>query len=240
MINIYEVGGSVRDKLLGLESKDKDFVVVFDDITIGIDKAWNNLIYYLKNQGYVIFLETKSCYTVRARFPEHHQHKGLVADFVIARNDLSYGKDNRQPEIKLGTIKEDIFRRDFTVNTLYINEDNQIVDLTGKGISDIENKILRTPLEVNKTLLDDPLRIFRAVRFAVTKNFILSYDLVDAILHNNFNFNVVSTERVREELYKCFKHDTLKTLFYLETFPKVKEYAFDNQKLWLKPTNELK
>ena len=59
MINIYEVGGSVRDKLLGLESKDKDFVVVFDDVTIGIDKAWNNLIYYLKNQGYEIFLETK-------------------------------------------------------------------------------------------------------------------------------------------------------------------------------------
>ena len=240
MINIYEVGGSVRDKLLGLESKDKDFVVVFDDISIGIDKAWDNLIYYLKNQGYEIFLETKSCYTIRAKFPEHHQHKGLVADFVIARNDLSYGKDNRQPEIKLGTIKEDLLRRDFIVNTLYINEDNQIVDLTGKGISDIENKILRTPLEVNKTLLDDPLRIFRAIRFAVTKDFILNFDLVDAILHNDFNFNVVSTERVREELYKCFKHDTLKTLLYLEAFPKVKEYAFDNQKLWLKPTNELK
>jgi len=240
MINIYEVGGSVRDRLLGLESKDKDFVVVFDDISIGIDKAWDNLIYYLKNQGYEIFLETKSCYTIRAKFPEHHQHKGLVADFVIARNDLSYGKDNRQPEIKLGTIEEDLLRRDFIVNTLYINEDNQIVDLTGKGISDIENKILRTPLEVNKTLLDDPLRIFRAIRFAVTKDFILNFDLVDAILHNDFNFNVVSTERVREELYKCFKHDTLKTLLYLEAFPKVKEYAFDNQKLWLKPTNELK
>ncbi len=240
MINIYEVGGSVRDRLLGLESKDKDFVVVFDDVTIGIDKAWGELINYLKNQGYEIFLETKSCYTIRARFPEHHQHRGLVADFVIARDDLSYGKDNRQPEIQLGTIEEDLLRRDFIVNTLYINEDNQIVDLTGKGFSDIENKILRTPLEVNKTLLDDPLRIFRAIRFAIIKGFSLNFDLVEAILDNDFNFNMISTERVREELYKCFKHDTLKTLAYLEGFPKVKEYAFANQKLWLKPTNELK
>ena len=240
MINIYEVGGSVRDRLLGLESKDKDFVVVFDDISIGIDKAWNNLIYYLKNQGYEIFLETKSCYTIRARFPENHQHKGLVADFVIARKDIQYNLENRKPNIELGTIKDDILRRDFCCNALYIDENNKIIDLTGKGFSDIENKILRTPLEVNKTLLDDPLRIFRAIRFAIIKGFSLNFDLVEAILDNDFNFNMISTERVREELYKCFKHDTLKTLAYLEGFPKVKEYAFANQKLWLKPTNELK
>ena len=240
MINIYEVGGSVRDRLLGLESKDKDFVVVFDDVTIGIDKAWGELINYLKNQGYEIFLETKSCYTIRARFPEHHQHRGLVADFVIARKDIQYNLENRKPNIELGTIKDDILRRDFCCNALYIDENNKIIDLTGKGFSDIENKILRTPLEVNKTLLDDPLRIFRAIRFAIIKGFSLNFDLVEAILDNDFNFNMISTEIVREELYKCFKHDTLKTLAYLEGFPKVKEYAFANQKLWLKPTNELK
>lgn len=240
MINIYEVGGSVRDRLLGLESKDKDFVVVFDDVTIGIDKAWGELINYLKNQGYEIFLETRSCYTIRARFPENHQHKGLVADFVIARKDIQYNLENRKPIIELGTIKDDILKRDFCCNALYINENNKIIDLTGYGISDIKNKTLRTPIEVNKTLLDDPLRIFRAIRFAVTKEFTLVYHLRYAILNNDFNFNVVSTERVREELYKCFKHNTLKTLSYLEYFPKVKEYAFANQKLWLKPTNELK
>lgn len=240
MLNIYEVGGSVRDRLLGLQSKYKDFVVVFDDISIGIDKAWENLITHLENSGYEIFLQTKSCYTIRAKFPANHKHNGLVADFVIAREDLAYNKDNRIPEIKLGTIKDDVYRRDFCCNALYVNEHDEIIDLTGYGVSDIENKILRTPLETNKTLLDDPLRIFRAIRFAITKGFTFHHDLALSILNNKFNFNVVSKERVREELYKCFKYDTLRTLSYLDYYPKIKEYAFNNNVLWLKPTMELK
>ena len=133
-----------------------------------------------------------------------------------------------------------MYRRDFCCNALYVNEHDEIIDLTGYGVSDIENKILRTPLETNKTLLDDPLRIFRAIRFAITKGFTFHHDLALSILNNKFNFNVVSKERVREELYKCFKYDTLRTLSYLDSYPKIKEYAFNNNVLWLKPTKELK
>jgi poly(A) polymerase len=238
-IKIFEIGGSVRDELLGIDSKDKDFVVVFDDISIGIDKAWEYLIDYLKENGYEIFLETKDCYTIRAKFPVTHKHKGLTADFVIARKDISYNKENRKPIIELGTIQNDVFRRDFCCNALYKDENGQIVDLTLRGIANVYHKKLSTPLNPMTTFNDDPLRIFRAIRFAVTKNFTLDIRIIDAINRGQFNFSVVSTERVREELYKCFKHDTLKTLMYLEMFPTLQDYAFKGNKLWLMPTNKL-
>lgn len=236
MINIYEIGGSVRDSLLGLESKDRDFVVVFDDVSIGIDMAWEYLLDYLKEEGYEIFLETKDCFTVRAKFPVDSEYRGLTSDFVIARKDIKYNDKDRKPEIELGTIEDDVFRRDFCCNALYKDGGEVIIDLTGKGITDIAERKLTTPLDTLVTFTDDPLRIFRAIRFAVVKGFNLSYDIRDAIRYNEFNFNVVSTERVREELLKCFKHDTLGTLQYLEEFPKVKEYAFKNNLLWLEPT----
>lgn len=239
-IKIFEIGGSVRDQLLGIDSKDKDFVVVFEDISIGIDKAWEYLINYLKDNGYEIFLETKDCYTVRAKFPLTHKHKGLTADFVIARKDIAYNGVDRKPVIELGTIEDDVFRRDFCCNALYKDEEGQIIDLTNRGLVDVHYKVLSTPLMPLHTFRDDPLRIFRAIRFAITKGFTLHIEIKDAIRVGQFNFSVISTERVREELYKCFKHDTLKTLHYLELFPQLKRYAFENNKLWLMPTNKLK
>ena len=239
-IKIFEIGGSVRDELLGIDSKDKDFVVVFDDISIGVDKAWDYLIDYLKENGYEIFLETKGCYTVRAKFPVTHKHKGLTADFVIARKDISYNKENRKPVIELGTIEDDVFRRDFCCNALYKDEEGNVVDLTGRGIKDIVSRTLSTPFDPLVTFSDDPLRVFRAIRFSVVKGFSLSPNIRDVIYDEEFNFSVISIERVREELYKSFKHDTLKTLQYLELFPQLKRYAFEGNKLWLMPTNKLK
>ena len=240
MLKIYEIGGSVRDKLLGLDSKDKDFVVVLDNINISCDEGFNIMKTHLLNENYTIFLETKDCYTLRAKFPESHKYKNMTCDFVLARKELGYIENTRKPNLVLGTIQDDVFRRDFCCNSLYIDETEYIIDLTGYGISDIENKILRTPLDTSKTIQDDPLRIFRAIRFAITKEFKLHFELKNSILDDDYNFNTISIERVREELYKCFKKNTLKTLEYLELFPKIKDYAFENNLLWLKPTTELK
>ncbi len=234
-MRILEVGGSIRDELLGLNSKDKDFVVVLDDISKTVDQGFDEMKEHLVQQQYQIFLETRDCYTIRAKFPIGHAHEGLVADFVLARKEIGYIKGTRNPILVLGTIEDDIFRRDFRCNALYKDENGNIVDLTGFGIDDIKFKVLQTPLDPLITFQDDPLRIFRGIRFCITKTFILNQSCIDAMRQDTIDFSTVSLERVREELYKCFKHNTLKTLRYLEAFPKLQQYAFGSNELWLKP-----
>jgi tRNA nucleotidyltransferase/poly(A) polymerase len=108
------------------------------------------------------------------------------------------------------------------------------------GMEDLHNKILRTPIRGDITFSDDPLRLIRAVRFAITKDLVISDEIHQYLRDFDYQgkFHVVSEERIREELYKCFKHDTLKTLRYLDRYEALKQYIFLNTKLWLKPTNE--
>lgn len=233
-MEILEIGGSIRDRLLGIQSKDRDFVVIPTATTI--DLAWKEMTDYLEAKGYQIFLATESCYTVRAKFPLKHENAGLVADFVLARKELGYYPNTRQPILAPGTIEDDVWRRDFTINTLFEKE-GEIVDLTGRGQEDLKLRIIDTPLDASITFNDDPLRIFRAVRFAITKKFNLS-DAVTEALHKSYDYSTVSIERVREELYKCFKFNTLHTLKMLHTFESLQKYAFDQTGLWLKPTTE--
>lgn len=234
-MRILEVGGSIRDELLGLNSKDKDFVVVLDDISKTVDQGFDEMKEHLVQQQYQIFLETRDCYTIRAKFPIGHAHEGLVADFVLARKEIGYIPGTRKPMLKLGTIEDDILRRDACCNALYKDEEGKIVDLTGHGINDIKDQILRTPLDPNITFTDDPLRVFRFIRFNVTKNFRINHESYIAMQSPEINFKLVSLERIREELYKCFKHDTLATLQCLERFPNLKHCAFGSNELWLKP-----
>ena len=100
--------------------------------------------------------------------------------------------------------------------------------------------ILRTPLDPIKTFDDEPLRIIRFIRFSITKGFTVPDDIQSVIDGYNYEdkMGVVSTERIREELLKCFKYDTLKTLEILDNIPRLKRYIFKNNLLWLKPTME--
>jgi tRNA nucleotidyltransferase/poly(A) polymerase len=106
-------------------------------------------------------------------------------------------------------------------------------------MEDLKNKVLRTPLPTKETFDDDPLRIIRGIRFSITKGFSLKH--LDYYI-NNYDYEskmgVVSTERIREELYKCFKHDTMRTLDILDQYPTLKRYIFENKLMWLKPTME--
>ena len=108
------------------------------------------------------------------------------------------------------------------------------------GIDAIKNKILSTPHSCQKSFDDDPLRILRAIRFSITKGFEIPMDMSTIIFWYNYNekMSVVSTERIREELYKCLKHDTLLTLNILAQYPTLRDYIFTKTKLWLKPTTE--
>jgi len=242
IFKFYEVGGKVRDEILGLESKDVDYVAVPNDKLLQdfdtAESMFSMLEQYLKDEKFEIFLITADCFTIRAKFPKKHKYQG-VADFVMARKEIGYIPGTRTPIVKPGTLYDDLERRDFTLNALAKDEDGTIIDYFN-GLEDLKTGILRTPINTNVTFDDDPLRILRALRFSITKGFIMSDDIWIEISKYNYDekMGVVSTERIREELLKCFKYDTLKTLEVLNRFPTLKNYIFKDKGLWLKPTME--
>lgn len=235
----YEVGGKIRDEFLGLTNKDVDYVAVprgylldagcgSPDGTITplytAEDMFRKLEGFLRSEKFEIFLVTPECYTICAKFPEGHKYQG-VADFVMARP---------------GNLYDDLSRRDFTINAMAKDPDTgEIIDYF-HGKHDITNALIRTPLDPVTTFDDDPLRILRAIRFAVTKRFTIEQTTWQAMVFYDYDAKmpVVSEERIREELTKCFKCDTIRTLTYLDYLPRLRDYIFTKTNLWLKPTNE--
>jgi len=242
LFDLFEVGGKVRDEILGLKSKDVDYVAVPNEMLLRdyteASDMFQVLSDYLTAEKFEIFLETPSCFTIRARFPEGHKYEG-VADFVMARRELSYISGTRTPKIVPGSLYDDLVRRDFRLNALAKGSDGKIIDYFN-GIQDLMDGILRTPLDCHVTFDDDPLRILRSLRFSITKGFTMCHEIVETIYTYDYDNKmfVVSSERIREELLKCFKHDTMKTILLLNEFPKLRDYVFTRTKLWLKPTFE--
>jgi tRNA nucleotidyltransferase/poly(A) polymerase len=239
MPRIYKVGGCVRDRLLEIESKDIDFTFVIDNVKMSVDDGFASMYKYLSDEGFTIFLSTPDCFTIRAKFPMNHPNEGMVADFVLARKEVGYVPGTRRPILELGTLEDDLRRRDFTLNALAEDGDGNIIDLFG-GIEDLKRGYLRTPLPCTDTFNDDPLRILRAIRFCITKGFWIGPAMDGVIQDYDYEtkMSVVSMERIREELYKCFKYDTLKTLKTLHEYPALRNYIFESGALWLKPTME--
>ena len=243
-MKIFEVGGYVRDFVLGVDSKDIDFTVVLDDTNQTVDEGWDQMVSFLKEEGFQIFLETKDCFTVRAKFPIGHVHEGLVADFVMARKEVGYVLGTRKPILELGTLYDDLIRRDFTLNALARDMDGTIIDLFD-GMEHLKKGLLVTPLNPMKTMMDDPLRILRALRFSVTRGFEVSTDIMDAMKQPDILDKLkttVSQERIREEVTKMMKYDTLLTMKLLvdidrEFINGLLEVVFRDN-MWLKPTTE--
>jgi tRNA nucleotidyltransferase/poly(A) polymerase len=244
MPQIFKVGGCVRDKLLGVESKDIDFTFVLDDLDQTVEEGFQSMTSWLAHEAFSIFLSTPDCFTIRAKFPKGHKNEGLVADFVMARKEIGYVQGTRQPILVLGTLEDDLIRRDFTLNAMAEDDDGNIIDLFG-GKEDLERKILRTPLPAEQTMMDDPLRFLRALRFAVTKGFLINYDIISAMTQPEILEKlekVVSAERIREEVFKMMKHDTVASLDLFRevenTLPGFTKLVF-SRGIWLKPTFEL-
>jgi tRNA nucleotidyltransferase/poly(A) polymerase len=247
MPQIFKVGGCVRDKLLGLESKDIDFTFVLDNLDQTVEEGFESMTSWLAKEGFVIFLSTPDCFTIRAKFPRGDKNEGIVADFVMARKEIGYVPGTRKPILVLGTLEDDLIRRDFTLNAMAEDDNENIIDLFG-GREDLEKKILRTPLDAHVTIMDDPLRILRALRFSITKGFSID-DSIWVAIHRKRNplileklGKVVSAERIREEVFKMMKHDTVASLNLFreveQTLPGFIELIF-SRGLWLKPTFEL-
>jgi tRNA nucleotidyltransferase/poly(A) polymerase len=243
MPQIYKVGGCVRDRLLGLDSKDIDFTFVLDDLNQSVQEGFDIMTEYLKSEGYEIFLSTSEMFTIRAKFPVNHKFKGMVADFVMARKEVGYTEGTRRPILKLGNLEDDLVRRDFTLNAMAEDIDGNLIDLfDGKWA--LEQGLLITPRDARITMLDDPLRLLRSFRFSITKGFTITPRIWETCLMDSVVDKleqVVSGERIREEVFKMFKHDTIKTLRLMGEIdklnPRLVEIMFGKE-MWLKPTFE--
>ncbi len=243
MPKLFKVGGCVRDKLLGVKTKDIDFVFVLDNLDKTVEEGFQEMKAWMENEGFTIFLSVPEMFTIRAKFPSDHKFAKLDADFVMARKEIGYEEGTRRPILELGDLTDDLIRRDFTINALAETEDGLIVDLfNGRG--DLEKGILRTPLDPMVTFMDDPLRLLRALRFTVTKDFTMHIDVWEAMKQPNILAKLtqtVSSERIREEVLKMMAVDTPRTIRLLldvdNEVPGFLEIVF-KEGLWLKPTFE--
>jgi tRNA nucleotidyltransferase/poly(A) polymerase len=204
-VHLYEVGGHVRDSLLGIKSKDIDFAVECRNYT----EMWN----YLVVNGFDIFLENQEYFTIRARFPKHHVNGGMTADFVMCRRDGEY-LDGRHPDsVSPGIIFDDLARRDFTVNAMARDlETGELIDPWG-GQGDLNLKCLRAVGNAEDRFREDSLRAIRAMRFWITKGLWPDKEIWDTFRSDWLPELVanISRERIREELNKCLKHNTVQT-----------------------------
>ncbi len=191
-IECYLIGGYVRDLIIGFKKpKDIDIMVVGDGIEIA-KKVCKNLNSKAK---IIIYKNFRT-----AAF----KYKNFDIEFVGARKE-SYKNSSRNPMVKIGTLNDDLNRRDFTINTIAIglNSSNwgEILDKFN-GFNDIENKLIRTPLDPVKTFSDDPLRMLRGIRFSCQLEFNLHSDLLNSISSEKNRIKIISGERISEEINK--------------------------------------
>lgn len=209
------VGGWVRDKLLGKESND-------------IDISINEMSGYEFALGMKAFYKSKGSIGQIKANPDKSKHletavmriEGVFVDFLSLRKEEYF--DTRIPMVKSCNAEEDAFRRDLTINTLFYNIiEEKVEDFTGKGISDLINGVMRTPMDPLQTLLDDPLRLLRIIRFCVRFKFRFAKDLLVVFKNDQVRMNLtskISNERIGQEIYKILEYEN-----FIEAFKVIVE-----------------
>lgn len=193
----YVIGGFVRDFILDRgEHKDIDVVAIGSGIALA-----KKVAEMLPHQPKVQVFKTYGTAMLR--------HEEMDIEFVGARKE-SYNEDSRNPVVENGTLQDDQNRRDFTINAmaLDLSPDNygNLLD-PFNGLKDIDNKIIRTPLDPDITYSDDPLRMMRAIRFATQLNFTIERHSLDAISKNRDRIKIITKERIVVELNKILESD---------------------------------
>ena len=189
-VEVYAIGGMVRDILLKRPNKDFDFVTNGDGIALAqavANKLGVNRINVFKNFG-----------------TAHFKFADFDLEFVGARKE-SYSQESRKPYVAPGSLTDDQNRRDFTINAMAISlQENSFGELIDpfNGVQDLYSKTIRTPLDPDITFSDDPLRMFRAIRFATQLGFNIEKTSYDAIRKNAHRIDILSTERITAEVNK--------------------------------------
>jgi len=184
---IYVIGGYVRDIFLNRPSKDIDIVVIGNGIKFAeaAGKLLETKVSVFKNFGTAML-----------------RHGDLEIEFVGARKE-SYRLESRKPIVENGTLEDDQKRRDFSINAMALSLNTANFGTLSdpfNGVKDLENKLIRTPLNPAETFSDDPLRMMRAIRFATQLDFTISEDAIEAIKKNSERIKIVSAERITDEL----------------------------------------
>jgi poly(A) polymerase len=198
-LETYLIGGFVRDKILGRKTTDADIVCVGDGIELATAVAK-----LLKPVPNVEVFKTYGTAHIKVA-------DDFDMEFVGARKE-SYNFESRNPDVEPGTIEDDQNRRDFTINALAISLNKKVLNsqtaIFGKlidpfnGVKDIEEKIIKTPLEPSQTFSDDPLRMMRAIRFATQLNFIIEDKTWQGIKDSAGRIKIITQERITDELNK--------------------------------------
>ena len=203
--HVYSVGGCERDRILRTEIKDIDLVVDIENGGIRLSK-------WLFKQGVLL------------RAPVIYENYGTAMfclksapdvelEAVQTRKESYRDMTTRNPETAYGSIQEDCKRRDFTVNALYRNiETDELLDLTGRSIMDMHQKIIRSCDDPDIIFKEDPLRILRAVRFACKLKWIIDDDTYEGMVKNVYRLNIVSQERITDEFNKILCQDAYQGL----------------------------
>jgi poly(A) polymerase len=194
-LSCFVIGGFVRDYILKRGThKDIDIVAIGSGITLAKRVSKN-----LPNEPKVQIFKTYGTAMLK--------HEDIEIEFVGARKE-SYSENSRNPIVENGTIEDDQNRRDFTINALALDlSENNFGDLLDpfNGIQDLEDKIIRTPLNPDITYSDDPLRMMRAIRFATQLNFSIENKSLNAITKNNHRIKIITEERIVVELHKILE-----------------------------------
>jgi poly(A) polymerase len=210
----YLIGGFVRDKILGQETKDMDIVCIGDGIDLAYKVAEQFTpapeVNYFKNFGTAQIKIGNRQWTMdniqipSSTSPSFEDEGFLEIEFVGARKE-SYNFNSRKPAVENGTLEDDQNRRDFTINAMAISLNagsyGELVD-PFNGINDLAIKNIQTPLAPGITFSDDPLRMMRAIRFATQLNFTIEEKTFEAITENAQRIKIVSGERIADELNK--------------------------------------
>lgn len=193
--HLYAVGGCVRDEILGAPIHDVDIAVDLPDGGVKF-AIWLLRRKYLVEMP-VLFRKFGTAKLRLKKFPEEE------IEVVQTRAEKYTDKTSRCPEVVNGTIEEDCFRRDFTVNTLYRSiKTGKILDMTGRGVHDIREGVIRTPLDPYETFDDDPVRILRCLRFAARFGWKIDEATMEALKSSVDRLAIVSRERWSAEFRK--------------------------------------